>query len=123
MVVLSHYDATPAPPETIIVTGYSSAPKNTPTYTAYGVSGVVFEVDPSSRLIHDAEFFVVTEVAQNFLKRNAIGYRLPDDAEEICERIRARYIAPSANALAIAVRNASRRLTDHLDKSPNADSE
>lgn len=81
---------------------------------------MVFEVDPSSRLIHDAEFFVVTEVAQNFLKRTATGYRLPDDAEDICERIRTQYVAPSANALAIAVRNAARRLTDHLSKPPES---
>lgn len=113
----------PSPPQSVIVTAYSASPKNTPTYVAYGVSGAVLEVDLTTRRILDAEFFVVTEVAQNFLKRSVIGFHLPDDAEEICERIRTQYIAPSANALAIAVRNASRRFTDHLEKTQSISNE
>ena len=103
-----------SPPHTVIVTGYSSAPRNTGSYAQYGIIGSTFEVDLSTRRIVDAEFFVVTQVAQNFLKRTSVGYRLPDDADLICEIIRNQYVAPSANALAIAVKNASRRLADHL---------
>lgn len=119
MVLDAESAQTPARSETILVTGYSAAPKNTGSYTAYGVIGVVFEVELANHRIREAEFFVVTDVAQNFLKRCTVGYRLSQDVESICETIRTHYVAPSANALAIAVKNASQRFSDHLSKPSN----
>ncbi|MFX0538185.1 DUF3870 domain-containing protein [Ornithinimicrobium sp. Y1847] len=113
---MSSTDHGPPPANgTVLVTGYSAAPSNTGSHAVYGQVGVIFEIDRHSHTVVDASFLVVTPVAQEFLRRIVLRRRLPEDAEQMMEDIRTNYLAPSANALAISVRNAARRFTGYLE--------
>jgi len=99
--------------ETILVTGYSAAPKGTSMQTQYAHCGVVLEVDPRTEQVVGAEFTVITGLANDFLRRLVTGYDLSKGIGDLIELIKTRYLAPSADAMVVALRGAFQRYREY----------
>ncbi len=95
--------------DTILVSGYSSAPKGTTMYQAYGQTGVILEIDVGQKRIVGAEATFVTDLAKDFFRRLAVGYDLGQGIEPLLKSISARLLTPSADSLLVACRAAFQR--------------
>lgn len=104
---------------TVMVSGYATAPAGTALHSVYGTVGMVLEIDPRTHEILDADFLVVTRLANDFLRRLYVGANFVTDLEVLAERTRTQYLAPSAAAMAVALRSASDRYGRHVDQLPN----
>jgi hypothetical protein len=90
--------------DTILVSGYSSAPKGTPMQQIYGHTGVILEIDPQRKLIVAAEATFITDVAKVFFAKLAVGYDLSKGIDPLLKQIQARMLTPSADSLIVACR-------------------
>lgn len=77
-------------------------------HSMYGHCGVVLEVDLEDDRIVAADFTVVTQLANSFLSTLIVGERISEDSD-LPEKIRLRYLAPSTEAVLVALRTAMRR--------------
>src|SRR5690606_24054955 len=93
----------------VLVSGYAKAPEGTPLNNTYGLIGVVLAVDPVTHTIVDAEFLLLTALAQQFLKDLAVGYNLSEGIDPLLQRIEKHYWAPSQRALVMSLRTAYNR--------------
>lgn len=98
---------------TIIVTAYAKAPQNTSMYEVYKHIGIVLEIDRESRMIVDAEFTLITDLAKDYFKRLFIGYNMEDGVEGILERVENSYFAPSMNSFTVALKSVFRRYKEN----------
>ncbi|WP_422733809.1 DUF3870 domain-containing protein [Micromonospora sp. WMMD558] len=99
--------------ETVLVTGYSAAPRGTSMHARYEHCGVVLEVDPRTDVVVAAEFTVITGLANDFLRRLVVGYDLSQGIAGLAALIKSRYLAPSSDAMVVALRGAVQRYSDH----------
>lgn len=95
--------------QTVLVTGYAKAPKGTVMQEIYSFCGVIFEIDPATNIIVDAEIALITDVAKRFFKTLLVGRNLDSDLDLIIAQIKKRYLAPSRDAMIIAIKTATQR--------------
>jgi len=100
--------------ETVLVTGYAKAPQGTAMYEQYKHSGIVLEIDPVNHHIINAEFTVITELAQHFIRKIMIGYDLSKGIDDLIERIEKHYFAPSTQSVVVAVKTAYQRYNEQV---------
>jgi len=101
---------------TVLVTGYTPAPKGTGMYELYKYAGIVLEIDLATDIILKAEFTFVTNLAKDFLSRLVEGYNLNDGIENLCTLIRERYWAPSTESVVVCFKVAIKRYFDMKQK-------
>lgn len=101
---------------TVLVTGYAKAPQGTAMYEQYKHSGIVLEVDIESNIIVDAEFTLITDLAQDFFRKLLVGYDLSKGIEDLIKRIEQHYFAPSTNSVIIALKTAYQRYQEQKGK-------
>ena len=94
--------------KTVLVTGYAKAPQGTAMQQLYSFIGVILEIDPKTDKVIDAEFTLVTNVAQRFFETLIVGRDLKELNLAI-EEIRERYMAPSREAMVNAIQTAVQR--------------
>lgn len=97
---------------TVLVTGYAPAPKGTAMHTVYQYAGIVLEVDPKTDIILRADITALTGLAKDFCNRLLSGQSM-QDTEKLVSLMRQRYLAPSIEALIMALRSAAQRYADH----------
>lgn len=102
---------------TVLVTGYSKAPQGTSMYEIYKHAGIVLEIERSTHKIVKAEFTVVTDLAKEYFHKLIEGYDLSQGLEPLIDRIRTHYIAPSQQAVIVALQSAVQRYWDYVKKS------
>lgn len=102
--------------DTILVTGYAKAPQMSVMYEKYKYAGVVLEINVEKNTIVNAEFTVVTSLANNFLKKIVVGYDLNNGTDDLIKQIKCRYVAPSTNSYIVAIKSALRRYEEHRQK-------
>jgi len=85
-------------------------------FEVYKHAGVILEIEPSSHVIVNAEFTMVTDLARDFFVRLMQGYDLNNGLDALIERIRGRYWAPSTEAIVTCVKIAVQRYFDILDQ-------
>lgn len=94
--------------KTVLVTGYAKAPQGTAMQQMYSFIGVILEIDPEQDRVVDAEFTLVTKVARRFFETLIVGIDL-NELDGVIREIRARYIAPSREAMVSALQTAAQR--------------
>nr|WP_283175785.1 DUF3870 domain-containing protein [Lysinibacillus sp. Bpr_S20] len=99
---------------TVLVTGYAKAPQGTSMYEIYKYAGIVLEIDREKHIIVEAEFTVVTDLTQAFFRRLLIGYCLAGGLDDLIEKIRRNYFAPSQQAIIVALQAAVQRYWDNV---------
>lgn len=102
----------PAPLDTVLITGYAKAPQGTSMHQLYGHVGIVLEVNPLTDTIVGTEFTFVTDLAKSFLSRLLKGQRLQPDIQQLSDLVKRHYLAPSQQALIVALRVATQRYFD-----------
>lgn len=96
----------------VIVTAYSKAPKNTVMYENNKMMGMVLEIDAETHEIIDVEVTVITDLVKNFFKKILIGINLVDELDVAIERIEDSYITATQTAMVIALKNCRQRYCD-----------
>lgn len=99
--------------KTILVTGYSKAPQGTSMYETYKHVGIILEVDPETDKIVNASFTFISELTTNFFTRMVVGYNLRKGLDELITEIKHRYLAPSQQAVIVALKSAVQRYWDY----------
>ncbi|BDG59829.1 DUF3870 domain-containing protein [Caldinitratiruptor microaerophilus] len=100
--------------KTVLVTGYAKAPQGTSMYEQYKYAGIVLEVETATHRVVDVEFTFVTQLARDFVRRLIVGYSLLDEVDEIVAVLNERYLAPSREAVVVALRAAAQRYQEHV---------
>lgn len=99
--------------QTVLVTGYAKAPQGTSMYEKYKHVGIILEIDPETDEIVNASFTFVSELTTSFFKRMVIGYNLSRGLDSLIECIKSHYLAPSQQAVIVALKAAVQRYCDH----------
>lgn len=99
--------------ETLIVTAYAKAPKNTTMYENNKYMGIVLEIDKKSHIIVDAEVTVITEIVKKYFKKKMVGINFKEDINPLIEDIKENYHAPSQNSMIVAMKIAHQRYRDN----------
>jgi hypothetical protein len=94
---------------TVLVSGYSAAPKGTSMFEEFKHAGVVLEIDVDTHRIVAVDATFVTELARSFFARLVIGYDVTQGAGQLERNIAARLHTPSRDALIVALRAAIQR--------------
>lgn len=102
--------------DTVLVTGYAKAPQGTAMFELYKHSGIVLEINMKSNVIVDAEFTLITDLAQNFFRRLLVGYDLSNGIDDLIKRIEAHYFAPSTHSVVVALKTAYQRYVEQMDR-------
>ncbi|MFS8543772.1 MAG: DUF3870 domain-containing protein [Limnochordales bacterium] len=97
------------PKNTVLVTGYAKAPQGTTLGNAYGYVGIVLLVDKERDTILAAEPTFVTGLAREFIQDLLVGYDIKLGEGPLRRELRARYLAPSQQALLQAIQIAFQR--------------
>ena len=100
---------------TVLITAYAKAPQSTSMYENYKYAGMVLEIHKESHIILDAEFTFVTKLAQDFFKRMVMGYDFSKDITPLIESITDNFLAPSQQAVIVALKVAHQRYKDSLE--------
>jgi len=100
--------------KTVLVTGYSKAPQNTSMYELYKHAGIVLEVELGTHIIRDAEFTVIADLTKNFFRRLMVDYDLSNGLDDLIQRLREHYFAPSQQAIIVALQSAVQRYWDNV---------
>lgn len=95
--------------KSVLVTGYSKAPQGTSMYEKYRHAGIVLEVELETHKILNVEFTMIAELTKDFFKRLVIGYCLEDGLDNLINRIKAYYFAPSQQSIIVALQAANQR--------------
>jgi hypothetical protein len=99
--------------QTVLVTGYSKAPQGTSMYEKYKHAGIILEVDIFTNVIENASFTFVSGLTTNFFERLIVGYDLTKGLDELINKIKMHYLAPSQQAVIVALKAAVQRYWDH----------
>jgi len=97
---------------TVLVTAYAPAPRGTTMYEVHRYAGVVMEIDLETNQIVNAEFTFITNLAKDFFVRLVQGYNLEDGIDQLAEKIRKRYYAPSVEAVIACLKVGFQRYFD-----------
>jgi hypothetical protein len=97
---------------TILVTGYSKAPKDTALYETYTYMGVSLEINVETNEIVNADFTFITGLPQDFLRRLIVGYNLKNGINPLVGRIRNCFFARSQQSVIVAIQSAVQRYWD-----------
>lgn len=92
--------------QTVLITGFAQLPKGTSLYEQNKIIGVVLVVDTERKIIQDAEFTLLTELANAYLKSIVKGYDMEQGINPLIEAIRKKILMPSQGALIRALRSA-----------------
>lgn len=96
------------------MTGYAKAPQGTAMYELYKHSGIVLEINRLTGEIVDAEFTLITGLAQSFFRKLLIGYDLTQGTDQLIHRIEKHYFAPSTNSVIFALKSAYQRYEEQV---------
>ncbi|GLY10764.1 DUF3870 domain-containing protein [Pseudobacillus badius] len=99
----------------VLITAYAKAPQNTSMYENYKYAGIVLEIHKETHIILNAEFTFLTNLAQDYFKRMIIGYDFSKDIKPLIEEITSDFIAPSQQAVIVALKVAHQRYKDSLE--------
>ncbi|MBN8251556.1 DUF3870 domain-containing protein [Priestia flexa] len=99
---------------TLLITAYAKAPQNTSMYENNKYAGIVLEIHKESHIIINAEFTFLTKLAQDFFKRMIVGYDFSKDINPLIEEITTVFLAPSQQAVIVALKIAHQRYEDSL---------
>ncbi|CAM3245656.1 DUF3870 domain-containing protein [Sporolactobacillus spathodeae] len=102
--------------DTVLVTGYAKAPQGTSMYEQYKYSGIVLEIDRKTQCIIDAEFTLITGVAQLFFRKMLVGYDLNNGLDPLIKRVENHYFAPSTHSLIVALKIACQRYFEQMER-------
>lgn len=105
---------------TVLVSGYSAAPKGTSMFEEFKHAGVVLEVDTTTHIVQAVDATFVTELARSFFSRLVVGYDVSKGAGQIERLISARLHTPSREALIVALRAAIQRYHQIRSLGPDA---
>lgn len=100
----------------VLVTGYAKAPEGTSMHQVFRHAGVVLAINPENDTIEDAECTFVTDLAKEFFRDLLVGYDLNQGLGPIQKDMEERYLAPSQQAVMMAVRTAVQRYTEKKQK-------
>ncbi len=98
---------------TILVTGYSKAPQGTSMYEHYKHAGIILEINIDTNKIENASFTFISDLTTSFFKKMINGYDLTNGLEDLIKRIQNHYLAPSQQAVIVALKSATQRYWDH----------
>lgn len=101
---------------TVLVTAYSKAPRETAMYENNKLMGVVVEVDLETHEIVDVEVTVMTILAKDFFKKLLIGINLVEELDEATDLLKNHYFTASTTALIVALKNVRQRYLDTRSK-------
>jgi hypothetical protein len=101
---------------TVLVTGYSKAPQGTSMYEVYKHVGIILEIDPETNIIQNASFTFVSSLTTEFFGKMVNGYDLSIGIDALIEEIKNRYLAPSQQAVIVALKAANQRYWDYKNK-------
>lgn len=101
--------------ETVLVTGYAKAPQGTSMYERYKHAGIILEINMKSNLIVNASFTFVSDLTSNFLEKIIKGYNLTNGLDDLVSKIKNHYIAPSQQAVIVALNAAVQRYWEHMN--------
>ncbi|SCC17156.1 protein of unknown function [Fictibacillus enclensis] len=101
---------------TLLITAYAKAPQNTSMYENYKYAGIVLEIHKETHIIINAEFTFLTQLAQEFFKRMVIGYDFSKEIQPLIEKIAKDFLAPSQQAVIVALKTAHQRYQDNLEE-------
>lgn len=99
--------------DTVVVTAYSMAPRNTAYYENNKYIGIVLEIDKKTDIIVDASAMFMTETARNYFKKLTIGTNICEGVTELIEDIKTQYIAPSTQSVIVAIKTIQQRYLDY----------
>ena len=99
---------------TVLVTGYSKAPHGTSMYEVYRHAGLVLEIEIATHIIVDVEFTMVADLTKDYFKRLVVGYCLNDGIDNLIDRIKSYYFAPSQQAIIVALKAANQRYWENI---------
>ncbi|PID01776.1 hypothetical protein CSV67_11920 [Sporosarcina sp. P2] len=102
--------------DTILVTAYSKAPQGSAMYERFKHAGLVMEIDKETHRIVDVEFTFITSLASSYFSKLLVGSNFYDELDEIIERIKKNFIAPSQQSVIVALKNAHQRYCDEIEK-------
>jgi len=96
-------------PGTVLVSGYSAAPKGTSMFEEFKHAGVVLEIDLETHRIMAVDATFVTELARSYFARLVVGFDVTQGAAQLEKVIAARFHTPSRESLIVALRAAMQR--------------
>lgn len=99
--------------ETVLVTGYSKAPHGTSMYEHYKHAGIILEVNTKTNKIEQASFTFISSLTKGFFEKLVIGYDLSNGLDDLIERIKNHYLAPSQQAVIVALKAAVHRYWEY----------
>lgn len=99
--------------ETVLVTGYSKAPQGTSMYEHYKHAGIILEINVTTNHIEQASFTFISALTTSFFEKLLIGYDLSNGLDDLIDRIKKHYLAPSQQAVIVALKAAVQRYWDH----------
>lgn len=102
--------------KTVLVTGYSKAPQGTSMYEVYKHVGIILEIDPQTNIIENASFTFISNLTTEFFGEMLKGYDLSNGIEYLINEIKNRYLAPSQQAVIVALKAAYQRYTEFKSK-------
>ncbi|PIC55996.1 hypothetical protein CSV80_15055 [Sporosarcina sp. P12(2017)] len=85
-------------------------------YERFKHAGLVMEIDKETHRIVDVEFTFITSLASNYFSKLLVGSNFYDELDEIIERIKKNFIAPSQQSVIVALKNAHQRYCDEIEK-------
>ena len=100
----------------VLVTGYAKAPEGTSMQEVFKHAGVVLTINPETDIIENAEFTFVTDLAKDFFKDLIAGYDLKQGLAPLQREMEERYLAPSQNAVMMAMKVAVQRYCEKKQK-------
>lgn len=93
---------------TYLVVGHAALPQGMAAKSTYDHLGLVVEIEPKYGVIVKASVTLVTETAENFVKRVLIGRSLFDGIDEIIVEFKEYYRGAALNAIVAALKDLNR---------------
>jgi len=78
-------------------------------YEKYKYAGIVLEIEQNTHIVIDVEFTVITDLTKKFLRKIFIGYDLTQGLDELIRLVKKHYLAPSQQAIIVAMEAAVQR--------------
>ncbi|WP_067724965.1 DUF3870 domain-containing protein [Oceanobacillus damuensis] len=102
--------------KTVLVTGYAKAPQGTSMYENYKHAGIILVINTETNKIENASFTFISELTTTFFQNLLVGYDLSNGLDELIKRIQNHYLAPSQQAVIVALKSAAQRYWDHKNE-------
>ena len=99
---------------TVLLSGYAKLPNNITAETVYQTLAVAVLFDRRSGIILEAEAYMVTNIAKNFIAGLLIGYNLNDGPDQLMEDFEQYYHGNAKRALETAMRMIFSKYQDYI---------